>query len=79
MRAQEKHLAKLPIKMKVEGLAVYAVWQNRRIDGPASVEIIPRVLTTGKGNYSSSHTAALRCSSECPSGTKETQSALGGT
>lgn len=28
MRAQEKHLAKFPIKMKVEGLVVYVIPQN---------------------------------------------------
>lgn len=37
MREQEKHLAKFPVKMKVEDLAFYVIRQNFT----AGVEIMP--------------------------------------
>lgn len=53
MRAQEKHVAKFPIKMKVEGLVVYVIPQNFGVDVAASVEIIPQILRPQKDNGNS--------------------------
>lgn len=44
MRAQEKHLAKFPIKTKVEDLVVYVTLQNFGVGVAAGVEIIPQIL-----------------------------------
>lgn len=58
MRAQEKRLAKFPIKMKVEDLVAYVIQQNWG-NVAASVEIMPQILATKEGKYRSSHALTL--------------------
>lgn len=53
MRAQEKHVEKFPIKVKVEGLVVYVIPQNFGVDVAASVEIIPQILRPQRDNDNS--------------------------
>lgn len=60
VRAQEKRLAKFPIKMKVEDLVAYVIQQNWG-NVAASVEIMPQILATKKAN-----TDLLMPYSRCP-------------